>query len=747
MKFFRFESGLILVLLVVAGCEKSGPALLKGEPATKKQAIVGGEDGGHPSVGLVVMEGAGCSGTVISARMVLTAAHCATEEHPPQFFLLGNSGEEAEAVIEVVEVFQHWGYDGDRTSDPELGMANDIALLLLAEPAPVEPLRFRKDSLDCMEGTPVQFVGYGLTDGSDPASSGSKHNVWVNIKQMVDTGFWTGTIPGDPKNACPGDSGGPVLIVEGDRTTVVGVLSLADKWCEWDTFAVRTDVQTAWIMGLVQAHDPDGLPPDCEGEDCVGCASPETGTGCGCGQVCLVKDEGTECAVHDFPESNCGNGKCEAGEDWGNCAFDCLKPSCDVVEEVGCCVGDVAYWCNEGQMYMQNCTAAPSCGWDGESARYSCGTDGKPDPSGVAPKACQPFGPDCGNGLCEIGENDTVCPVDCLYPGFCGDGVCDGLEHFALCPEDCKENICDIDPPWGCCDGDVAVYCWGGDLVKMSCQHHPACGWDGELSAYTCDTDGQPEPTGDVPMDCMAYEPDPCGDGKCGWDETWETCPQDCDPLPEGCGDGACGPGEDYTSCPQDCYKAGCGKIGEQGCCDAGLVKWCIGDSLFMVNCENEPVCGWSQDDGYYWCATAGEDEPTGMYPLSCEEVENAFCGDAKCQMGENKYTCPEDCTPPDQCGNGLCEESEDAAACPEDCAADFAPEAEPDVTATPDLAPAEIAADTAAPDAAPGSSASSGGCGHLPAGSGSCPWPMGLLVCLLLVWRLAPSIRRRSGL
>ncbi|TQF13664.1 hypothetical protein FJV41_22655 [Myxococcus llanfairpwllgwyngyllgogerychwyrndrobwllllantysiliogogogochensis] len=40
----------------------------------------------------------------------------------------------------------------------------------------------------------------------------------------------------------------------------------------------------------------------------------------------------------------------------------------------------------------------------------------------------------CGNGICEVGENQSTCPTDCGYSPYCGDGVCGAGEN---CPVDC----------------------------------------------------------------------------------------------------------------------------------------------------------------------------------------------------------------------------------------------------------------------------------------------------------------------
>jgi len=318
--------------------------------------------------------------------------------------------------------------------------------------------------------------------------------------------------------------------------------------------------------------------------------------------------------------------------------------------------------------------------------------------------------------------------------------MCNGTEDFERCPEDCKTNICDYQAESGCCKGEVAVWCFGGDQQMMSCEHHPSCGWNPEHQSYGCGTDGAEDPDGVLLKDCDEYLAVVCGDGECDKDEDHINCPADCEPPPPGCGDGECAAGEDYTLCPEDCYQDGCGKIREEGCCDGVVLKWCIGDALFMVNCEEDPACGWAEGDGYYWCGTGGEADPSGMSPLTCTEVENAFCGDGLCQSGETKYNCPADCVPAPlvECGDGVCEPPEDEATCPIDCVVPVEPEPTQDIQIPPDQLTSDLVTeDTAIIEEAGPKKGSSGGCATGSAG----PSPS---VSLALLLALPVLLRRR---
>ena len=125
--------------------------------------------------------------------------------------------------------------------------------------------------------------------------------------------------------------------------------------------------------------------------------------------------------------SNCGNGNCEEWETKCNCPEDCSVACRDqnyecTIDDIPCCPGLkevlLAYKDKGGE-----CVAPVPCG-----------------------SICVP----CGDGICEDTrlENICNCPEDCdasggpTQYGECGDGICDNGENTPsypyYCPEDCE---------------------------------------------------------------------------------------------------------------------------------------------------------------------------------------------------------------------------------------------------------------------------------------------------------------------
>ena len=252
----------------------------------------------------------------------------------------------------------------------------------------------------------------------------------------------------------------------------------------------------------------------------------------------------------------CGNGKCESGEDCSNCEQDC---------------GKCGPTCGNGQ-----CESGEDC----KNCEQDCGT-------------CDA---ECGNGKCESGEGCATCPKDC--------GECPSVDAFSkieaenysdqsgtrkvACSEG-GENIGHassgdwimfknvefgsgantIDARVACGEGsgtvDIVIDNLGGTTLGTVSTSSTG-GWQtwqttsAKLSKVTGKHDLYLKWTGGAVnlnwiQFAMSDNPvDPvCGNGTCENGEDWANCEQDCGKCEAECGNGTCEDGESCGSCPNDC--------------------------------------------------------------------------------------------------------------------------------------------------------------------------------------------------
>ena len=352
-----------LLLLSVLGCADVADV----ESTARTQAIFGGRsESGFEGIGALTLElpqhgyvGSFCTGTLIDARWVLTAAHCATG--PAQLDpsagptdILFYVGPDARAPAQaqrpaggglhpVARAHVHPGY-----REGSFGL-DDIALLELATPVDgVVPVRLHEGP--AVPGRTLMYVGFGVSDGVARSGGGVKRSTSFQVDRVRTTTY---SSVHEGSGVCFGDSGGPGLVVAGAGYEVVGVNSKAAGSqrageCALGSLQTRVDAYRSWIDSVMgngrpcqRQAGPCACPSAC-GADGV-CDNLACGSGSGCAEV-------AECSASCDSDPFCAVDCYADGHPDARLAFDalvvCAGERCaEVADQSAClqarCAGEV----------------------------------------------------------------------------------------------------------------------------------------------------------------------------------------------------------------------------------------------------------------------------------------------------------------------------------------------------------------------------------------------------------------------
>lgn len=282
-------TGLMVLSLLVSGCEGNVYEPAWDGVGTAVQAIYGGEVADDARFGAVVglaIRASGevygyCSGVFIERDVVLTAAHClrGTEEFPfEEMYARGdivvvggrNMASEERRIFELEHYWVHEGYE-EGSGHHDIGWVRVSGGLETA--SPLEILTDR-GVLPGLVGTtePLTFVGYGVDEngldsvrqyvtGPLNAYCPASQRTCRHANRLGETVELTGGMMMhdlEKGGACHGDSGGPVLTEVNGALRVCGVISRGDDDCE--VYALSTSVvdHQTWLEETLRGGGSDG---------------------------------------------------------------------------------------------------------------------------------------------------------------------------------------------------------------------------------------------------------------------------------------------------------------------------------------------------------------------------------------------------------------------------------------------------------------------------------------------------------
>jgi secreted trypsin-like serine protease len=191
-----------------------------------------------------------CSGTMLTSRHVLTAAHCYQAQSKDQD-IVSSSVSVNGRDVPVDNVTIHPQYNGD-----VVPAQNDVAVVLLDREvaARTVPILLSR-SLQPQDTIAIYGFGQDENEDSGVLRSGEMDIVGINGQ------FFYGKFQEGGSTICSGDSGGPAIIKfkSGDinKIGIVGVISFGSVPCNSDSTAGFANIQSSSVLSFLSEILPN----------------------------------------------------------------------------------------------------------------------------------------------------------------------------------------------------------------------------------------------------------------------------------------------------------------------------------------------------------------------------------------------------------------------------------------------------------------------------------------------------------
>lgn len=384
---------------LATGCEPPHDSALLPPGVLEEPIINGTVDNGDPAVVYIDFvqgnAGGACTGTLISRRVVLTAAHCVEGTSNHRVVFVTPSGN---YFYGVTNAQYHPNWTGN------LQNGNDIALLQLDDEGPTAPIPINRTALEVFATpglTSVRLVGFGQTETGDAGTKKQTTSVYRDHDRAY---LYYGNTSG---NTCQGDSGGPNFMMVGGKEVVAGVTSWGEQSCSGISGGTNVDSYAEdFIDPFVAANDSVTCGQD--GACARNCPSPDPDCPCAddgyCTSTCPTPTQDPDCEGLD-------PGPCGAN---GQCATECATRDPD------CPPGKTGEKCHShGDCESSICLPAP----DDPAISYCTAY-------------CQKGGNDCPSGMdcVDASGGSAVCVWPLPTPGSVGSACSAGHQ--------CSSGLC-----------------------------------------------------------------------------------------------------------------------------------------------------------------------------------------------------------------------------------------------------------------------------------------------------------------